>query len=352
MAMPVVTYANCVAALQGQAAGTPGAALANAYAAQLNLVAAWPAGMPGVQLNNANLPEPKAHYDGTTNTIVVDRAPAAAPVDVLDALLYEVQNVLNAAVGVALALPRTTPVGTYAASLATAEFMTLKHFVDEMLTVLYGGGGLAALTAPGALAGLPAALPPQALRTLTNWVNTYVPIYTNNGIAVGNAMGNNAADGAAALQFTSTPHNPGGTGPNLYLATYSTFQVYHYERVFAYSAAEVEAVITTNYPAGTALARRYRAEWNRASLPNLAKIGLYACLVDDLQARHVGPAAFPVGLVLPALLDTNSKNDLTRWLNANTSATVISAFSKELVASLLRALGPANLDNKWRTRGA
>ncbi|MCF2533350.1 hypothetical protein [Yinghuangia soli] len=69
MAIPVVTFANGIAALQGAAAGTPAAALATAYAGQLNALAGWPGGAPSIQqVHQHGLAEPKAHYVGGAAT--------------------------------------------------------------------------------------------------------------------------------------------------------------------------------------------------------------------------------------------------------------------------------------------
>ncbi|MCF2533351.1 hypothetical protein [Yinghuangia soli] len=112
----------------------------------------------------------------------------------------------------------------------------------------------------------------------------------------------------------------------------------------------MEANITANYPAGTPVARLYRAEWQRAGLSTTAKIGLYACMVTHLQNAHAGAAAFPAGLALPALLDTNAKNEVVAWMKVNNLPIVVTAFSKDLVRTMLPALAPRVIDPKWVAR--
>ncbi|MYV98551.1 hypothetical protein [Streptomyces sp. SID3343] len=365
MALPVVTYNVGIASLVARANGTPADPLAQSYSAALLAKGGWAAGPPLIQLTEGVLAEPKAHYDTGANTIQIRHAHGAAPVDILDAILYEVNNALNPAIAVAAGLPITATVRSYAAATATAEFMTLKGYIADVLAVVFPGLGLAPLTGARAPA-FPGVCAPQSVRSMTAWRNTYLPLYTTPapvlppGVVVpalpaavlpAAVMAANGRDQVAALVFTCTIHNVNAVGKYLYQSQLTTFEVYHYDRVQKFSNAEFQANVNHNYPAGANTLAFYSAEWNRASLTTSAKIGLYACCVGQLQANHAGAAVFPAGMLLPPAVDTMAKDDLAAWLNANTAPSVVSGFKADLVRSLIARLGPGRpLHRNWVLR--
>jgi hypothetical protein len=255
-----------------------------------------------------------AHYDGAKHAVTITHN-AASDKDVLDNLLFEVSNVLNPKMAQASALPKTDPVDNVGAARAAAEYDTLKGYVSD----------LAATFAP---AGFPALLatahdlPTQALRTITSWVNLYVPMYVGYNVlpasmfaihplgallplpaaapppVVGGAAQPIPAEQAAIVRFASTPHNPGAdpAGEGFYLAQLNTRQVYAYERPRGWQVNQMSEYLKAIDPLQAAAGnivndqtyREFRAAWGDEAR---YRTYLFATLMPLLQVRYAGTIA-------------------------------------------------------------
>jgi hypothetical protein len=358
-------FAIAVNALAAQVGG-PAAPLAAQYQNMLLGLVGWPnpAGAPDIDLVQAEIPQPKALFTVATNTITVQHAAQADPLSILDAILYESSNAMNAAVAAASALPKATAVGQYAAALASAEFMTLKNYIIDVTAILLPVAGLAGLNADFVNVQTDLGLPPQAGSSLLQWLNTYLPLYTTAmpvlppgvmppvpmppPVTVGQVFGPNGRDVLAERVFTDSIHDPHATGANAHLASLTTFQVYYFERVRDFSRTDLLANINANYPAGNNVTVVYASEWTRASLSKAAKVGLYAGLIANLV--RAGAGAVPADIQLPIAVSDYSMNELAAWMNANSSPVVVTGFNKDLVRSLIQDLAPRILQPPWHKR--
>jgi hypothetical protein len=346
----------------------PAQPLAIRYQTTLLALVGWPnpAGAPQVDLVQAEILQPKALFIVATNTITVQHAAQADPLSILDAILYESSNAMNIAVATASALPKDTAVGNFAAALAAAEFTTLKNYIVDLIAILLPVAGLAGLDAQFVNDQTDLGLPPQAGSSLLQWLNTYLPLYTDAApilppgvippvpmpppVPVGQVLGPNGRDVLAERVFTASIHDPHATGANAHLASLTTFQVYYYERVRDFSRGELLGNIAANYPNGSNTAVVYASEWTRASLSKAAKVGLYAGLIANLLRAAAGAGVVPVAIQLPVAVSDYSMNELTAWLNANSSPVVVTGFNRDLVRGLIQDLAPRILQQPWHKR--
>ena len=119
-------------------------------------------------------------------------------------------------------------------------------------------------------------------------------------------------------------------------------------RVRDFSRTDLLANINANYPAGNNVTVVYASEWTRASLSKAAKVGLYAGLIANLV--RAGAGAVPADIQLPIAVSDYSMNELTAWMNANSSPVVVTGFNKDLVRGLIQDLAPRILQPPWHKR--
>ncbi|MBV1850696.1 hypothetical protein [Catellatospora tritici] len=248
-------------------------ASATTAALQVHLLAAvWPGAAPQVNIvvdGTIAAGGVRPDYDSATNTITI-RHNAAGPEDILDNLLFEVNNALNPKVAAAAALSKATPVGDLGNQKIIAEYDTFKLYVRDLATIFAPGGN--ANNFP-ALVGGAHALPAQALATINNWIATYAPIYAAYGAGAPFAVHPTAnlmplpavpaapagpfgaggaavaAEQAAILQFGTTIHNPGAAGEQFYLGLLTSKQVYGYELVRNWNVSQLTTYVKAIDPA-------------------------------------------------------------------------------------------------------
>ncbi|MDI1463770.1 hypothetical protein QEZ54_22555 [Catellatospora sp. KI3] len=242
-------------------------ATATVTALQNHLLAVvWPGAAPQVNIaadGTLAAGAVRPHFDSATNTVTIAHNGASAA-DVLDNLLFEVNNALNPKIAAAAALSKATPVGDLGDHKIVAEYDTFKLYVRDLAIIFAGGNPN---NFPGLVAGAHA-LPTQALATINNWIALYAPIYAAYNVAgaaafvvhpavnimplpgvaaapAGAAPQPIPAEQAAILQFGTTIHNPGvpATSEQFYLALLTSKRVYGYELVREWNVSQLTTYV-------------------------------------------------------------------------------------------------------------
>ncbi|GHJ42753.1 hypothetical protein Cs7R123_00950 [Catellatospora sp. TT07R-123] len=242
-------------------------ASATTAALQAHLLAVvWPGAAPQVNIGvdgTIAAGGVRPHYDSATNTIAIQHN-GATPEDILDNILFEVNNALNPKIAAAAALSKATPVGDLGDEKIAAEYDTLKLYVRDLATIFAGGNPN---NFPGLVGGAHA-LPTQALATINGWIANYAPIYAGYNVAgaaafvvqpiaaimplpavavapAGAAPQPIPAEQAAILQFGTTIHNPGApaAGEQFYLALLTSKRVYGYELVREWNVSQLTTYV-------------------------------------------------------------------------------------------------------------